>query len=92
METEQAILLLQAGASLDPLRSLLERLGLDARPLHPGSRDPTLQGWYGLIQRRRDRHRDPQADAQALDAALAQLQQAPGVDGAYRKPPGEAPG
>ncbi|HLO94150.1 MAG TPA: hypothetical protein VK195_07530 [Burkholderiaceae bacterium] len=79
---EQAVLLLQPGAALAPLQPLLKQLGLDARPLHPGSSDPTLQGWYTL-------HHQGPGD---LDAALSRLQQAPGVDGAYRKPEGEPPG
>lgn len=78
----QAVLLLQPGAPLAPLQPLLKQLGLDARPMHPGSTDPTLQVWYTLSH----------PDSASLDAALARLQQAPGVDGAYRKPEGEPPG
>jgi len=78
----QAVLLLQMGAPLAPLQPLLGQLGLEARPMHPGSTDPTLQGWYTL-------HHQGRGD---LDDALARLQQAPGVDGAYRKPEGEPPG
>ncbi len=78
---EQAVLLLMPGSSLAALAPLLEHLGLRATPQHPGSTDPMLQGWYTLHQTR----------AGDLDAALARLQQAPGVDGAYRKPGGEPP-
>ncbi|MGM9515703.1 hypothetical protein ACS5PK_15720 [Roseateles sp. DB2] len=78
----QAVLLLQPGAALAPLHSLLKQLGLDASPMHPGSTDPTLEGWYTLSH----------SGSGDLDAALARLQQAPGVDGAYRKPEGEPPG
>ncbi len=78
----QAVLLLQADASLAPLQPLLKQLGLDARPMHPGSTDPTLRGWYAL-------HQQGPGD---LETALARLQRAPGVDGAYRKPDGEPPG
>ena len=79
---EPAVLLLMPEASLAPLEPVLAKLGLRAEPQHPGSNDPQLRGWYTLHP---TRHID-------LDAALLRLREAPGVDGAYRKPQGESPG
>lgn len=80
--SEPAVLLLLPGISLDAVSPALQALGLHATPMHPGSDDPSLRGWHVLRQVRPG----------DLDAALARLRQVPGVDGAYRKPEGEAPG
>lgn len=79
--SEPAVLLLLPGTPLEAVSRELQALGLRATPMHPGTDDPSLQGWHVLQQVRPG----------DLDAALARLQQVPGVDGAYRKPAGEPP-
>ncbi|MGW8392666.1 hypothetical protein [Pseudoduganella sp. HUAS MS19] len=63
------------------LKRTLTALALDLQPMHPGSSDPDLSGFfYAEI---------PDQEAAAHAASL--LQQAPGVLSAYLKPRDEMP-
>ncbi|WP_156397804.1 MULTISPECIES: hypothetical protein [unclassified Duganella] len=63
------------------LRRTLTALALDLHPMHPGSSDPDLTGFFYTEV----------ADQGAAVHALGLLQQAPGVQSAYLKPRDEMP-
>jgi hypothetical protein len=78
----EAVMCLRPGVALATVASLLAQHGVRAEPMHPGSSDPSLIGWYTLRAR---------SDA-VLDGAVRALQGHPGVDAAYARPEGEPPG
>lgn len=57
------------------------RLGVLVRPLHPGTTDPELAGWFHVVV-------PPEHDA---DAVVARLLADANVAAAYVKPPDAAP-
>lgn len=63
------------------LRRTLSALALDLQPMHPGSSDPDLSGFF---------YTDV-PDQGAAAHAVSLLQQAPGVQSAYLKPRDEMP-
>ncbi len=70
------MLCLRPGFGLGAVAALLQRHGVRAEPMHPGSRDALLAVWFALHG----------TDA-ALAAALPALQRHEAVDAAYLSPP-----
>jgi hypothetical protein len=67
----------ELGGAADELR------GLDAtlEPLHPGTKDATLAGWYRVVV----------DDPTTADRVAAALRESPGVESAYVEPPSGPP-
>jgi hypothetical protein len=78
----EAVMCLRPGVALAAVADVLARHRVRAEPMHPGATDPLLAPWYAL-------HAPSSA---ALLAVVQALQQHPGVDAAYARPEGEAPG
>jgi hypothetical protein len=63
------------------LQALAQQLGVEIKPLHPGTQDPTLiQHLYVEVP-----------DQQMAEQVIARLQQCNSVEAAYLKPPEEPP-
>lgn len=66
---------------LTAVRGAIGELGLELKPVHPGTQDPTLSTYFYV------RVPDPQTAARVIDV----VRQMPSVSAAYVKPPDEPP-
>jgi cell division protein FtsX len=65
----------------EALLKLMKTFGLTLKPIHPDTKDPKLQTYF-IVE-----VQDPQTAQELVD----RLQQWPGIEAAYIKPPDELP-
>ncbi|HEV3478029.1 MAG TPA: hypothetical protein VG144_01115 [Gaiellaceae bacterium] len=81
-DTAPALSGLESSPEADELRSDLEALGVDLRPVHPKAADPLLAPYFVV---------EVGDDEELKERALAVLRESPLVEAAYTKPPAELP-
>jgi hypothetical protein len=79
--TEEAARALHQGQAIPALRQIIDQLGIDIQPLHPGSRDWALMSFFAVEV----------PDTASAERVIAALLRSPYVAAAYIKPPDAPP-